>query len=74
MGPDYHNPNPWVRLWGRVNGSEIIIDGKIGKALIDSGAIILMMSQEYCEDHRYEIQPLDQLVLIEGSGGWISLI
>ena len=44
MGLDYHNPNPWVRLLGRANESEIKIDGKIGTALIDSGAMILMMS------------------------------
>ena len=59
MGPYYHNPNPWVRLLGRANESEIAIDGKIGTALIDSSAMILMMSLEYCEDHEYEIQPWD---------------
>ena len=32
MGPDYHNPNPWVRLLGRANESEIEIDGVISKA------------------------------------------
>ena len=58
-GPDYHNLNPWVRLLGRANGSEIKIDGKIGTELIDSGAIISMMRMEYCKEHWYEIQPLD---------------
>ena len=56
MGLDYHNPNPWVRLLGRANESEIEIDGRVGKALIDSGAIISMMSKEYCDEHWYEIQ------------------
>ena len=28
-----------------------------------------MMSKGYCDEHGYEIQPLDWLVLIEGSGG-----
>ena len=54
---------------GRANDAEIEIDGKISKALIDSGAEILMMSKGYCDEHRYEIQPLDWLVPIEGSGG-----
>ena len=31
--------------------------------------MILMMSKEYCDTHTYEIQPLDQQVPIEGSGG-----
>ena len=59
MGPDYYNPNPWVRILGRANESEIEIDWVISKALIDSGAMISMMSKEYCDEHEYEIQPLD---------------
>ena len=31
--------------------------------------MMLMMSKGYCDVHRYEIQPLDRLVPIEGSGG-----
>ena len=68
-GPEYYNPNPWVWILGRPNESEIEIDEKISKALIDSSAMILMMSKGYCDEHKYEIQPLDQLVPIEGSGG-----
>ena len=68
-GLEYYNPNPWVRILGRANGTEIEIDGEISKDLIDSSAMILMMSKEYCNEHGYEIQPLDQLVPIKGSGG-----
>ena len=56
-GPEYYNPNPWVRILGRANETEIEIDGKISKALIDSGAMISMMSKGYCDEHGYEIQP-----------------
>ena len=59
MGPDYHNPNPGVRILGRANESEIEIDGIKSKALIDSHAMISMMSKEYYDTYRYEIQPLD---------------
>ena len=54
MRPEYYNPNPLVRILGRANESEIEIDGVISKALIDSGAMISMMSKEYCEE-----QPVD---------------
>ena len=27
MEPDYHNPNPWTRILGSANESEIEIDG-----------------------------------------------
>ena len=66
---EYYNPNPWARILGRANQTEIKIDGVISKALIDSSAMILMMSKGYCDEHWYEIQPLGQLVPIEGSGG-----
>ena len=68
-GLKYYNPNPWVRILDRANETEIKIDGIISKALIDSGAMISMMSKGYCDEHGYEIQPLDHLVPIEGSGG-----
>ena len=68
-GPEYYNPNPWVSILGTANETEIEIDGKISKPLINSDAMISMMSKRYCDEHGYEIQPLDQLVPIEGSGG-----
>ena len=68
-GPKYYNPNPWDRILGRANETEIELGGKISKALIDSGSIILKMSKGYCDEHGYEIQPLDRLVPMEGSGG-----
>ena len=72
--PEYYDPNPWVRIVHTANETKIEIDGKISKALIDSGAMILMMSKGYCDEHRYEIQHLDWLVPIEGSGGAVFLI
>ena len=54
---------------GRANKTDVEIDGIISKALIDSGAMILMMSKDYCNGCGYEIQPLEHLVPIEGSGG-----
>ena len=59
----------FVRILSRANESKIEINGKISKALIDSGTMILMMSKGYCDEQVYEIQPLDQLVPIDDSGG-----
>ena len=56
-------------ILGRANETDVKIDGIISKALIDSGAMISMMSREYCDEHGYEIQPLEHLVPIEGRGG-----
>ena len=67
--PDYYNLNPWGRILGRVNETDVEIEGVIGKALIDSGAMIFIMSRGYCDKHGYGIQPLDHLVMTEGSRG-----
>ena len=66
---DCYNPNPWARILGRTNETDVEIDGIISKASIDSGAMISIMSKDYCYEHGYEIQPLEHLVPIEGSGG-----
>ena len=45
---DYYNPNPWAWILGRANETDVETDGVIGKALIDCGAMISMMSKDYC--------------------------
>ena len=47
---NYYNPNPWPRILGRANKTDVEIDGVISKALIDSGAMISMMSKDYCSE------------------------
>ena len=42
---DYYNPNPWARILGRTDETDIEIDGIISKALIDSIAMLLRMSK-----------------------------
>ena len=54
---------------GRANETDVKIDGIISKALIDSCAMISMMSKDYCYKHGYEIQPLEHLVPMKGNGG-----
>ena len=56
---EYYNPNLWARILSRANENDIEIDWIISKALIDSGAMISMMSRGCCKEHGYEIQPLD---------------
>ena len=45
---DYYNPKPWARILGGANKTDVEIDGIISKASIDSGAMISMMSKDYC--------------------------
>ena len=45
---DYYKPNPWARIFSRANETDGEVDGVISKALVDSGAMISMMSKDYC--------------------------
>ena len=45
---NYYNPNPWARILGRANETDVEIDGVISKALTDGGAMISMMSKDFC--------------------------
>ena len=71
---DYCNPNPWARILDRANKTDVEIDGVISKALFNSGAMISMMSKDYCHERGYKIQLPEHLVPIEGSGGPVFLI
>ena len=47
---DYYNPNPWAKILGTANKTDVEIDGVISKALIDSSAMTSMISKDYCSE------------------------
>ena len=63
------NLDPIACLIGHSNKVPVIIDGQEVAALIDSEAQILNISAQLCEDLTLQIQPLGQLLELEGTGG-----
>ena len=63
------NADPIACLIGHSNEAPVIIDGQEVAALIDSGAQVLSISAQLCEDLTLQIQPLGQLLELEGMGG-----
>ena len=63
------NPDPWARLIGRANEEKIKVKGHTVTALLDTGSQITHISLEYCQAMGIPINPIDQLVNIEGAGG-----
>ena len=43
--PEYHNPDPLVRLIGPANEGKVKIEGVETTALIDTGACMLVMTK-----------------------------
>ena len=63
------NPDPWARLIGRANEEKIKVNGHTVTALLDTGNQVTHISLEYCQAMGIPINPIDQLVNIEGAGG-----
>ena len=54
---------------GPVNKAPVVVDGHEVTALVDLGAQVSNISAHVCEDLGLEIQPLGQLLELEGMGG-----
>ena len=62
-------PDPWARLIGKANQEKIIVNGNTVTALLDTGSQVTHISLDYCQAMGIPINPIEQLVNIEGAGG-----
>ena len=65
----YYNPDPLLRLIGEANESDIILEGRVVKALIDSGAQISTITDHFARELRLEVRDVGTLLNLEGTGG-----
>ena len=69
MAEKYHNPDPLLRLIGPANEATIIVEGQEFKALIDSGAQLLTISESLVTALKLPVHKLNTLIEAEVSGG-----
>ena len=67
--PEYHNPNPLVRLIREANEAPAIVEGVSITSLVDSGACMSAMVKSFAEELQLEIKPLKTILDIEAMGG-----
>ena len=65
----FYNPDAWSRLIGKSNVVITYIDGHEVKTLLDTGAQISFMSEEYAKKRGFEIHPLEKLINFTGANG-----
>ena len=68
-GPQYHNPDPLVRLIGTPNESPAIVEGIHITSLVDSGANMSAITKSFVDELQLEIKPLETILDIEATGG-----
>ena len=69
MAKKYHNPDPLLRLIGSANEATIIVEGQEFRALIDSGAQLLTISESLVTALKLPVHKLNTLIEAEVSGG-----
>ena len=63
--------DPWTRLVGRANEEQIVINGHPMTAVLDTGSQVIHVSEAFCQAKGLQINSLNQLVEIEGTGGTV---
>ena len=58
----------------RVNEAGIFAGNIQATALMDTGAQVSTMTQDICEEHGYEINPVKQMLWLEGTRGSLFCI
>ena len=66
--PEYHNPDPLVRLIGEANEAPAIVEGIPITSLVDSGACMSAMVKSFAKELQLEIKQLKTILDIEGTG------
>ena len=66
---DLTHTDLWAKLVGRANEDQIVINGHPVTALLDPGSQIIHVSKAFCLVKGFQINPISQLVDIEGTGG-----
>ena len=67
--PEYHNPDPLVRLIGKTNEASAIVDGVPITCLVDSGSCMSAMVKSFAKELKLEIKSLNTILDIEVMGG-----
>ena len=67
--PEYHNPDPLVRLIGEANEAPAIVEGVPITSLVDSGACMSAMVKSFAEELQLEIKLLKTILDVEAMGG-----
>ena len=67
--PQYYNPDPIARMFGRANETTIEVNGVPITCLVDTGATVTIINADFCELLGLEVHPIDNLISVSAIGG-----
>ena len=67
--PQYYNPDPVARMFGRSNEAPVEVNGVPTTSLVDTRATVKIIKADFCEQLGLEIHSTDGLVSITGTAG-----
>ena len=65
----YYNPDPLLRLIGEANEADIILEGRVVRALIDSGAQVSTITDHFARELRLGVRECGDFTQFRGDRG-----
>ena len=67
--PQYYNPEPVARMFGRTNEAKVEVNGVPTTCLVDTGATVTIVNAEFCEQLGLEVHSIEGLITVSATGG-----
>ena len=67
--PQYYNPDPVTRMFGRANEATVEVKGVPTTCLVDTGATITIVNAEFCDHLGLAVHTIDGLISVSATGG-----
>ena len=67
--PQYHNPDPVARMFGRANEAAVEVNGVPTTCLVDTGTTVTIVNADFCKQLGLEVHSIDGLVSVSATGG-----
>ena len=67
--PQYYNPDPVARMFGRANEAAVEVNGVPTTCLVDTGATVTIITAEFCDHLGLAVHSVNGLVTVSATGG-----
>ena len=67
--PQYYNPDPIARMFGRANETTVEVNGVATTCLVDTGATVTIINEAFCDQLGLQVHSIDNLISVSATGG-----